>query len=147
MRKGLVTAVQREVRGEVAQLGPPRFEPSSESVPMAVCLYTADLSDSLTGYILFQSHRREDSFTVEVACTRNGRWPALYFRRPEVLDALSEDGDVRFRLARFWGEEDHWWSVTPDSVSDATANVMLQLRRYALPYFSIMARNTGLRSS
>jgi len=142
MKTTLVTAVQRALGSGLARLTP-AFVPAGEDLPTAFGLYHADLSEDLRAYIMFQAHRKKDSFTVEVACTRNSRWPAFYLRTPKALDELSEDGDIRFRLAMFWGEQDYWWPVTSESVEAAVTDVADRLERYALPYFGAMARKAA----
>jgi len=63
---------------------------TSDGQVSASCLglYCAQLTSDLTAFIMLQAHRTRDRFTVELACSRSGRWPAFLLPNPPVVDQL-----------------------------------------------------------
>jgi Domain of unknown function (DUF4304) len=148
MKKVLVKAIRKELGSGLKRIAP-AFAAASDALPSAFGLYESELSDNLRAYIMFQAHRKEDSFTIEVASTRNGKWPEYYVLPPPALHELSPQGDIRFRLGLLWGETNYWWRVRSESREATVTDALERLQRYALPYFRSMGeqRETGPASA
>lgn len=128
-------------------------------------LYQWRLGPNLDFYLLLQVHHTEDWFTLELAWTRNGRWPA-FAMLPGTPDGEPKNGDLRFRLGRLWADprEDVWWQLAPRPpagadfdaytkrvpVAEALARVeplvedaVQRLVRYGMPYLAKVSAAHG----
>ena len=82
-------------------------------------------------FVSLQLHRSGDSFTVEVAWTSDGSYPALApLADPPSLSSIPDT--ARFRLPELWlgAGADHWWELNLPSTATAdmlTARVQLLL--------------------
>src|SRR5262249_35789805 len=85
-------------------------------------LFGWEVGPGLSFYLLLVISAREDRFTVEVAWSRNGHFPAratpsqpIDFPELNVRRDEPRDGDFRFRLARLWTPRgaDPWWELAP----------------------------------
>lgn len=73
-------------------------------------LYSWKASSSLYCYIYLVFAQLEDRFVVEIAWSRNLRFPAGAL--PSDPYGPPHNGDKRFRLSELWGEtKDLWWWV------------------------------------
>jgi len=82
-------------------------------VPSGTLLFVWKVDEGLEFYVALQFHHIEDWFTVELAVTEHGRWPA-HALMPGVPQFTLEKGDLRFRLCRLWEPQyDPWWELAP----------------------------------
>ncbi len=82
-------------------------------LPKHYRVYEWRVTDRFRLYLLLQLHRSEDSFTVEIAWTLNGRWPEDV-PLPDSPRETSESGDMRFRIGLLWSPmADYWWDLAP----------------------------------
>lgn len=69
-------------------------------------------------WIVFQRHKFNNSFTLEIAWTNDPQIEA-YYRLP--FGSPNEEPPVsgcRFRLGAFWAPEDYWWVVAEPSLPE-----------------------------
>lgn len=92
--------------------------------PSGCCLYLWKCRDNLYFYILLEINPKQgDSFTIELAWTRNKRFPIctdLMFPYDALESGIKRDipinGDFRFRISELFekhSNEDFWWEVAP----------------------------------
>jgi hypothetical protein len=120
VRSKIAKALRDHFRRELSRRHPAFREFSSADVPPGWRVFAADAAPDLAFYIVLALHSTRDSFTVEGAWTRNGRFPSLCpllfprsfpdsgFRQDEP-----RDGDFRFRLSFLWQPRDYWWDLIP----------------------------------
>lgn len=120
MRTGLAKKTYAEFRRQLHEHLPGFEEDASALVPQGWRAFVCRLSPSLTFHLVLAFSRRDDSFTVEAAWTRRGRYPAdvpfLCPRAyPEVGLEVSEplNGDFRFRISALWQPRGYWWHLVP----------------------------------
>jgi hypothetical protein len=98
----------------------PRFcSVKGEPLPGGCRLYVWKAASDLSFYILLNIDRGE-RFSIDLAWTRNGRWPATFLASvprdiPEKRRKRSdpEGGAFRFRLPYLWLDRDHEWELVP----------------------------------
>jgi hypothetical protein len=140
MRGPLSKAVRQEFELGLERIAPQFSLLEGENIPAGCRVYRVQSASALYMFIFFQPHRKMDAFTLEIACSKAEHWPSYFVRVPVDLYELWE-GEIRFRLARLWGNGDHWWYVgTKEEVKPTVAEALTKLEVYALPYF---ARMTG----
>lgn len=167
MRSELGKAVRRRFHEQLkVKLG--QFEevkPEQSEIATGSRLYRWRVGHNLDFYLLLQMHHTEDWFTLELAWTSNGRWPAYSFL-PGTPDGEPRDGDLRFRLGQLWADprEDVWWQLTPRPpagasfdeyrqrvpITEALARVepliedaLQRLVHYGLPYMLKVVESLG----
>jgi len=123
MRAPLAKAVRREFGLRLTEVVPQFAEVKGESIPPGDRLYVWEASPGLRFYLLLQFHPHEDWFTLEVAISQSGRWPAFALQ-PSSPDADVKDGDFRFRLGRLWAppQRDVWWELAPRPPAGASVD-------------------------
>lgn len=94
-----------------------------KEIPPGWRLYLWDYSQDLYFYLLLNTGTQKtgDSFTVECAWTRNGRFPAMVglmfpydIPRARILADKPKNDDFRFRIGQLWQPGlDHWWWLAP----------------------------------
>src|SRR5262245_1384166 len=84
----------------------------SEPIPRDCDLYGWIVSDNFSLYIRLQTHRKEDSFNIEIGWSDKGRWPQTL---PATPGEGGQEGELRFRLPRLWRRDniDVWWELDP----------------------------------
>jgi hypothetical protein len=113
MQRELVRAVRRQfalrLRAEI-----PQFEEArARGLPSECRLYELKVGATLAFYLVLQHHRSWESFTVEVAWSQEGEYPASALPA-ESPDDLLENAEMSFRLGRLWaGKKDVWWELVP----------------------------------
>jgi hypothetical protein len=99
----------------------PQFQRvKGELLPGGCRLFGCRAASDLSFYILLNVVRGE-RFFIDVAWTRNGRWPRrARLNIPRDLPELGvrrgepEDGDFLFRLPLLWRKDDQSWDVIPE---------------------------------
>ena len=114
MRAPLAKAVRKEFATRLKEVVPEFVEAKGENIPPGDRLFLWEVSDELRFYLLLQFHPYEDWFTLEVAVSRSGHWPAFALL-PNSPEADVRDNDLRFRLGRLWAppQQDVWWELAP----------------------------------
>jgi hypothetical protein len=112
MRNALVKAVRRQFSTRLRAELPQFREAKSKDLPGECRLYEWKVSEQLRFYLVLQHHRHRDWFTLEIAWTRNGRWPT---QTPVPASPYDEptSGDMCFRLGKLWAQKDIWWEFAP----------------------------------
>ena len=168
MRAYLAKGVRKQFALRLKQAAPEFAEAKGESIPRGDRLYVWEVSPRQRFYLLLQFHPHEDWFTLEVAISRSGRWPA-FLLQPNSPDSYVKDGDLRFRLGRLWAppQKDVWWELAPRPPANASLEAYMnrvpveellskieplvvdavgQIIQHALPYFQkfrVDAASTG----
>jgi hypothetical protein len=75
-------------------------------------LFRWDPGDELSFFVLWLPHPKSDFFTIEIAWTTGGAWPADHFTMDP--EDPPDDGAVRLRLSRLWDNKDPWWEIVPE---------------------------------
>ena len=150
MKGSLAKAVLGEFENQLRQ-ALPDFKPvKNVDLPNAdrpsVCrLYGYKVSESLSLYVHFQTHRSEDSFTVEIAWSRHDLGPLPFMVNPPSHDEAADREAARFRLGRLWASRDVWWDVASAAVAPAQVkDAVTHLAREGLSYFSSVAAPLAL---
>jgi len=166
MRSAVARAVRNRFASRLRDEIPQFKEWGDENVSSGDRLCRWQVAPGLTFYIMLQFHRLEDWFTVELAWSRSGQWPAVA-PLPSAVDEEPVSGALRFRLGRLWAppEKDVWWELAPkplveaglDSflnrvpekdllpkVEPAVENAIQHVVRDALPYFRKVATRLGI---
>jgi hypothetical protein len=164
MRSELGQAVRRQFRNrlreEIRHFDEVRAE---RQIGPGSRLYHWHVGPALDFYVLLQMHQQEDWFTLELAWTHHGRWPA-YALLPGSPDAEPREGDLRFRLGDLWTRDDVWWQLAPRPTGDASfeeytkrvpiaealakvqplvEDAVQRLVHYGLPYMARVAERHG----
>jgi len=112
MRKELVRAVRKQFALRLRATIPDFREIDCGPLSSHFSLYEWKAGEALTFFVALQHHRNEDSFTIEIGWSRNGRWPTNSLPA-SAPDDYSEDGEMHFRLGKLWaGNKDVWWEFT-----------------------------------
>lgn len=94
---------------------------------------------------MLQTHRQDDSFTLEIGWSLDGVRPRLFLVRAPVPEGAAAYQGYRFRLARLWEDSDKWWEVQDPTAADAVVNdAVSQLRRHGEPYLRDVAQQLGV---
>lgn len=118
MRKELARATRRAFGARLSAVAPQFEEMKGENVGPGSVLYAWQQRPGPVFYILLQFHRFEDWFTLELASSRQAKWPAYALPRDPWDE--SPDGEVRFRLGRLWEpRKGVWWEFCPRVPYDA----------------------------
>lgn len=114
MRSALVKAVRKRFSLRLRAELPGFVEAKGNDLPAECRLYEWRISGQLRFYLVLQHHRNRDWFTLEIAWTRNGRWPA-HSAVPASPYEDPQSGDLCFRLGRLWArdQKDIWWEFSP----------------------------------
>lgn len=160
MHSDISAAVRQEFHSRLGATLP-HFAVSNElDTPPGSVLYRWAARDDLVFFLLLQFHRREEWFTVEIAWSRHGRWPATEVDRDPDLDSRKDTS--RFRAGRLWAppQEDIWWRLAPRvsveapleghfvavpqdelrrRVPAAVDDAVQRLVQHAVPYFTRVA--------
>ena len=65
-------------------------------------------NESVSFFVMLRTHRRDDSFAIEIGWSLGGVSPLLFLARAPVPErALAYKGH-RFRLVRLWEDSDKW---------------------------------------
>lgn len=120
MRAPLAKAVRKEFARLLKGITPRLAEAKGEQVPSGCSLYAWDAAPGLRCFILLQFHQHEDWFTLELAVSRSGHWPAYALATSPESDPAA--GDVRFRLGHLWAppQQDVWWELAPRPPASAS---------------------------
>ncbi len=116
----------------------PQFRTTTGEVPSGTQLFVWRLREGLEFYVALQFHHMEDWFTIELAVTEKGRWPA-HAGMPGRPQFTLEKGDLRFRLCRLWEPQlDPWWELAPRpgaaaSLESYMTRIPLEEARAAVP--------------
>lgn len=114
MRKDLGQAVRKEFRSRMATVLPDFVEQKRGGPPGFAAHYTLLSSPKLSFFLSLQFHRIWNSFTVELAWSRDGKYPSSV----PPGDPNSDGNELRFRVGRLWAPPptDVWWEVRPGPV-------------------------------
>ena len=150
MKGSLAKAVLDEFENQLRQ-ALPDFKPvTNANLPNgdrpSVCrLYGYKVGEGLSLYVHFQTHRSEDSFTVEIAWSRHDLAPLPFMVNPPSHDEAADREAARFRLGRLWVSRDVWWDVASAAVAPAQVrDAVTHLAKEGLSYFSSFADRLGL---
>jgi len=115
--------------------------------------YVSHSWPGLSAYIVLSISPKDDTFYIDVAWSRNGRYPHTAITEPDVLPA---DGDSQFRLNRLYDPKQYqgWYLARPRSLDDdfftfveesvdvsleridpALDDVFGKIKEHVLPYF------------
>jgi hypothetical protein len=151
VKGSLAKAVLGEFEKQLRQ-ALPDFKPvTNPNLPSgdrpSVCrLYGYKVGETLSLYVHFQTHRSEDSFTVEIAWSRHDQGPLPFMVNPPSHDDAAHREAARFRLGRLWVSRDVWWDVASVAVAPAQVkDAVMHLAREGLSYFSSVAGPLSLR--
>ena len=102
-------------------------------------------------FLSLQVHRTRDSFTVEVAWTRDGSYPASApLSDPPIGSAVPDS--ARFRMPELWlgAGADHWWEIrlphaaSHDMISARAqvlvADVIDSVQRFGVPVIATVEK-------
>jgi len=147
--KAVVLAFERRLNDAL-----PQFKAISDQEIPRVCRLYGSKTDKVTFFVLLQMHRRENSFTIELAWSKSDAWPVTFLVSPVPPDQAERKPDARFRLGRLWVDKDVWWDVTPGLkkmfndptavVEEQVADAMAHLSRDGMPYFNRIAERLGV---
>ena len=114
MRALLAKAVTKAFLRRLREASPEFIEAKGENIPPGTRLFLWQPSPDLGFYLLLQFHQSLDWFTLEIAVSRSGRWPA-YERVSDSPDSDLNSADYRFRMGRLWAsaQTDVWWQLAP----------------------------------
>jgi hypothetical protein len=109
LAKAVRIAFEQKLKEEL-----PQFNPVVDlEVPDECRVYEWRVTQGLRLYLMLQVHRQEDSFSIEIGWSLDGRWPedaTLPVAPPEV----SECREARFRIGLLWSRNpDYWWDLAP----------------------------------
>lgn len=166
MQSKLAQAVRKSFAARLRQELPQFAEIKTREIPAGSRLYGWTVAPDLTCYLLLLLAPGDDRFTVELAWSRHGQFPAfLVMRLPTDAPV---DGAHRFRLPLLWTDprQDFWWQIGPSpdparqfagspsasqaAMADLTQQAVTQVEdavghivRDALPYFRQIAGAYG----
>lgn len=153
MQSKLAPVVRKTFAARLQAALPQFQEIKTGEIPSGSRLYGWTVAPDLTCYLLLLLSPTQDRFTVELAWSRNGLFPAdLIMRLP---DDPPVDDAHRFRLPLLWTDprQDFWWQIGPppgQGAADLTHQAAAQVEdavghivRAALPYFQQIARTYG----
>jgi hypothetical protein len=113
MRSNVATAVRKTFERRLRDELPQFRRVNGLAVPDVCRVYEWRATELLRLYLMLQLHRREDSFTIEIGWSLDGRWP----EHPSFPRSLPRPGDFRevtFRIGLLWSEDpDFWWDLAP----------------------------------
>ncbi|MCB9867795.1 MAG: hypothetical protein H6816_14305 [Phycisphaerales bacterium] len=118
MKSALGKILRHEFRRRFRERYPGFQELRDVVLPPGWVALGLDITPSFSVYVVLVVYRNEDRFTIELAWTRNGRFPThvplLYPRDlPEfnVKKDRDRDGDFCCRIGKFWQIKDFSWRV------------------------------------
>ena len=111
MRKELARRTRHRFEEHMAQRLP-WFERVSNAPYKGTLLFRWELDVELSFFVLFLPHDKADCFTLELAWTTGGGWPADHVGQDP--DDEPKDGAVRIRLSLLWDNKDPWWEIVPE---------------------------------
>src|SRR6266568_8004094 len=146
MRGPLKKVVWEEARRCLAMTLPEFRELTGDEIPTVCRLYGWKVGGRLMLYVLFQVNRHEDSFTLEIGWSREGRWPALLFMvNPPARQELATVPEGRFRLGNLWTGDDFWWQVDETrGVASQMDDAIRHLAQEGMNYFRLVAAASGV---
>jgi len=145
VKGSLAKAVLGEFENQLRQALPDFKRMTDKDLPSVCRLYGYKIGESLSLYVQFQTHRSEDSFTVEIAWSRHDLWPIPFMVNPPSHDEAADREAARFRLGALWTSRDVWWDVKSAAVAPAQVkDAVTHLTKEGLSYFSSVADRLGL---
>lgn len=150
MKGSLAKAVVGEFEDQLRQALPDFKAVMNSNLPNAdrpsVCrLYGYKVSESLSLYVHFQTHRSEDSFTIEIAWSRHVLGPLPFMVNPPSADETAAREAARFRLGRLWASRDVWWDVASEAMAHTQVkDAVTHLAGEGVSYFSSVAARLGV---
>lgn len=117
----------------------------SDQIAAGDRLYEWQASDWLYFYLYLNIDSMRDSFTVECAYSRKRIWPAFLITTM-FPDDKEVEGELRFRLARFWcgrSGVDPWWNLNSSEPSEWISKIddsFCKLKQYFIPFAESVLR-------
>lgn len=170
MRREVGKAVRRHFNDVIGRCLSCFVEMRDVEIPDGDRVYAWQLVPDLAFYLALIIDHRWDAFTIEVAWSRDAKWPAY-----ALLGMPTDHADMmaRLRIASLWGSKrDFWWHLSREfsldeieeatrTLSDLNEPLELVLPRvepmvddavsriidFALPYFEQTACRFGLRNA
>jgi hypothetical protein len=113
MRAALATAVRKAFERKLKDELPQFRRVEGLAVPDVCRVYEWKVTEPFRLYLMLQLHRQEDSFTLEIGWSLNGRWPE-HSSFPDTLPDVSSFSEVTFRIGLLWSRSpDFWWDLAP----------------------------------
>lgn len=169
MRAAIAKAVRKAFERRLKDELPQFRRVHGLALPDECRVYEWKVTELFRLYLMLQLHRQEDSFTIEIGWSLNGRWPEDA-ELPDVPPDVGENRATRFRIGLLWSKNpDFWWDLAPrpsavpleealkdydaflegfrrPDLSEGLAKVepvlkdaFARLREHALPYFERIA--------
>ena len=130
-------------------------------------IYKWTVGPNLSLFVGLHTGAPQDSFTVEIAWNNSDEFPGMAFAMSPK--EMPKTGGFRMPLSGLWTDDDPGWELAPDisedqweelelegripqempveeamnQVKPQVADAIKRLRKYALPYFSKIAKKFG----
>jgi len=128
-------------------------------VPSGCKVYVCKIREDFWAFFVLVISPKDDSFTIEVAWTKNKEFPKYAITLP---NEIPKEGNARFRLSRLISpSSDHWWYLARKKmldddlfisdeplenclkkVSPSVNEAIKQLKNYAIPYLKEIQKAT-----
>lgn len=144
MKTPIAKAVKASFENGLFSLWPFFERNTDEPLPRECRLYRWAASP-VTFFVTLQTHRRDDSFTIELGWSLDGVSPLLFLARAPVPEGAQAYKGYRFRLVRLWEDSDKWWEVQDPSAADAAvSDAVGHLQSHGEPYLRDVAKQLGV---
>jgi len=122
-----------------------------------VAQYVWRASEQLSFYLSLEVHRIWNSFTIEVAWSTSGKYPASTV--PDDPNSIQSKTELRFRLGELWAPppKDIWWEVRPGpsctreevrlKIEPPVQEALDQLVIYGVPYMQRVIERQSSRQN
>jgi len=164
MRSAIAKELRSHFDTKLRQTFPQFAKSRNKAIPPGYSLYEWQAAPDFVCFLCLEiAPATDDDFTIEVAWSRKGRYPATVFNvgPNDKPKRRRKPDEMRFRLSGLWTKEDVWWElaqkisaedmadaviagrgfglepveVVVDRIPQHVAEAMLVIKQYALPYF------------
>lgn len=154
MKAALAERTRKMFRTLMRELHPSFNEVHGLEIPAGCRVYACRSSCTLAMFVALTVSPKSDKFTIEVAWSEKGEYPAKW-GGISLPEDEPRNGEMRFRLFRLWASDsrdDLWWSLEAKhstghpsingmlgSVEECVRDAISKIQTYAIPYFRRIA--------
>ncbi|HWB08177.1 MAG TPA: hypothetical protein VG826_02945 [Pirellulales bacterium] len=120
MRRELGKEVKRRFYEQLKERLPQIVEIKNERNRLGWKVFEWALSPDVKAYLCLCLSPRDDTFTIEIACSRQDRFPGHLrimvphdIPRARIVADKPVDGEFLTRLPYLYSDQDKWWEVMP----------------------------------